>query len=192
MGFFSLMQELAIDLGTANTLIIYNGKVVVDEPSIIALELQTGKVKAIGTEAKKMDGRVNPNIKTIRPLKDGVIADFEVAHNMLRYFIKRACQSRSIRGPRILIAHPSGITEVDVVSLVPRLNGRYSKGDFMLIIQTIRGVVKTSIIDRILWSKLDSKFISPFLQIICRRRPIYIFFFFSMFFTINIGANVFT
>ena len=77
MGFFSLMQELAIDLGTANTLIIYNGKVVVDEPSIIALELQTGKVKAIGTEAKKMDGRVHPNIKTIRPLKDGVIADFK-------------------------------------------------------------------------------------------------------------------
>ena len=75
MGFFSLMHELAIDLGTANTLIIYNGKVVVDEPSIIALELQTGKVKAIGIEAKKMDGRVNPNIKTIRPLKDGVIVE---------------------------------------------------------------------------------------------------------------------
>ena len=65
MGFFSLMQELAIDLGTANTRIIYNGKVGVDEPSIIALELQTGKVKAIGTEAKKMDGRVNPNINSV-------------------------------------------------------------------------------------------------------------------------------
>ena len=96
MGFFSLMQELAIDLGTANTLIIYNGKVVVDEPSIIALELQTGKVKAIGTEAKKMDGRVHPNIKTIRPLKDGVIADFKATELMLRGLIKKVRTTSSM------------------------------------------------------------------------------------------------
>ncbi|MBQ1953837.1 MAG: rod shape-determining protein [Alistipes sp.] len=116
MGFFSLMQELAIDLGTANTLIIYNGKVVVDEPSIIALELQTGKVKAIGTEAKKMDGRVNPNIKTIRPLKDGVIADFKATELMLRGLIKKVRTTSSMFSPslRMVICIPSGSTNVEI------------------------------------------------------------------------------
>ena len=70
MGIFSLTQELAIDLGTANTLIIYNGKVVVDEPSIVALDVHTGKLVAIGHQAHQMHERTNPNIKTIRPLKD--------------------------------------------------------------------------------------------------------------------------
>ncbi len=116
MGFFSLMQELAIDLGTANTLIIYNGKVVVDEPSIIALELQSGKVKAIGTEAKKMDGRVHPNIKTIRPLKDGVIADFKATELMLRGLIKKVRTTSSIFSPslRMVICIPSGSTNVEI------------------------------------------------------------------------------
>lgn len=116
MGFFSLMQELAIDLGTANTLIIYNGKVVVDEPSIIALELQTGKVKAIGIEAKKMDGRVNPNIKTIRPLKDGVIADFKATELMLRGLIKKVRTTNSMFAPslRMVICIPSGSTNVEI------------------------------------------------------------------------------
>lgn len=116
MGFFSLMQELAIDLGTANTLIIYNGKVVVDEPSIIALELQTGKVKAIGTDAKKMDGRVHPNIKTIRPLKDGVIADFKATELMLRGLIKKVRTTSSMFSPslRMVICIPSGSTNVEI------------------------------------------------------------------------------
>lgn len=116
MGFFSLMHELAIDLGTANTLIIYNGKVVVDEPSIIALELQTGKVKAIGIEAKKMDGRVNPNIKTIRPLKDGVIADFKATELMLRGLIKKVRTTSSMFAPslRMVICIPSGSTNVEI------------------------------------------------------------------------------
>ena len=116
MGFFSLMQELAIDLGTANTLIIYNGKVVVDEPSIIALELQTGQVKAIGTEAKKMDGRVNPNIKTIRPLKDGVIADFKATELMLRGLIKKVRTTNTMFSPslRMVICIPSGSTNVEI------------------------------------------------------------------------------
>ena len=116
MGFFSLMQELAIDLGTANTLIIHNGKVVVDEPSIIALELQTGKVKAIGTEAKKMDGRVHPNIKTIRPLKDGVIADFSATELMLRGLIKKVRTTSSMFAPSLcmVICIPSGSTNVEI------------------------------------------------------------------------------
>ena len=110
------MQELAIDLGTANTLIIHNGKVVVDEPSIIALELQTGKVKAIGTEAKKMDGRVHPNIKTIRPLKDGVIADFKATELMLRGLIKKVRTTSSMFSPslRMVICSPSGSTNVEI------------------------------------------------------------------------------
>ena len=110
------MQELAIDLGPANTLIIYNGKVVVDEPSIIALELQTGTVKAIGTEAKKMDGRVNPNIKTIRPLKDGVIADFKATELMLRGLIKKVRTTNTMFSPslRMVICIPSGSTNVEI------------------------------------------------------------------------------
>ncbi|MBQ5726921.1 MAG: rod shape-determining protein [Alistipes sp.] len=116
MGFFSLMHELAIDLGTANTLIIYNGKVVVDEPSIIALEIATGKVKAIGLEAKKMDGRVNPNIKTIRPLRDGVIADFKATELMLRGLIKKVRTTSSMFAPslRMVICIPSGSTNVEI------------------------------------------------------------------------------
>ena len=76
MGLFSLTQELAIDLGTANTLIIYNDKVVVDEPSIVAIDVHTDKLIAIGHKARQMHEKTNPNIRTIRPLKDGVIADF--------------------------------------------------------------------------------------------------------------------
>ena len=83
MGLFSLTQELAIDLGTANTLIMHNGKVVVDEPSIVALSIKTGALMAIGHKARLMDGKTNPNIRTIRPLKDGVIADFEATELML-------------------------------------------------------------------------------------------------------------
>ena len=85
MGLFSfLTQEIAIDLGTANTLIIENDKVVVDEPSIIAMNRITGEVQAIGKRAMQMHGKTHENIKTIRPLKDGVIADFKAAEEMIR------------------------------------------------------------------------------------------------------------
>ena len=97
MGIFSLTQELAIDLGTANTLIIYNGKVVVDEPSIVALDVHTGKLVAIGHQARQMHEKTNPNIKTIRPLKDGVIADFNATELMLRGMIKKVKTSGDIQ-----------------------------------------------------------------------------------------------
>lgn len=91
MSFFSfLTQELAIDLGTANTLIIHKDKVVVDEPSIIAIERNTGNVIAIGKDAMQMFGKENEGIKTIRPLKDGVIADFQAAEHMIRGMINHA------------------------------------------------------------------------------------------------------
>jgi rod shape-determining protein MreB len=89
MGLFNFFrQDIAIDLGTANTLIIYNDKVVVDEPSIVARDIQTGKIVAIGKKAQQMHGKTHKNIETIRPLKDGVIADFEAAEQMIKGFIK--------------------------------------------------------------------------------------------------------
>ena len=89
MGLFSfLTQEIAIDLGTANTIIIHNDKVVVDEPSIVAIDKTTGKLIAIGEQARQMHGKTHENIKTIRPLRDGVIADFNAAELMIRGMIK--------------------------------------------------------------------------------------------------------
>ena len=116
MGIFSLTQELAIDLGTANTLIIYNGKVVVDETSIVALDVHTGKLVAIGHQARQMHEKTNPNIKTIRPLKDGVIADFNATELMLRGMIKKVKTSGSLFAPslRMVICIPSGSTNVEI------------------------------------------------------------------------------
>ena len=116
MGIFSLTQELAIDLGTANTLIIHNGKVVVDEPSIVALDVHSNKIVAIGHEARKMQGRENPNIKTIRPLKNGVISDFTATELMLRGLIKKVKTSGGIFSPslKMVICIPSGSTNVEI------------------------------------------------------------------------------
>ncbi len=116
MGFFSLTQELAIDLGTANTIIIHNGKVVVDEPSIVALDFHTNKVVAIGQKARQMHGKTHQNIKTIRPLKDGVIADFTAAELMLRGMIKKVNMSGHIFSPslKMVICIPSGSTNVEI------------------------------------------------------------------------------
>lgn len=89
MGLFNfLTQEIAIDLGTANTIIIHNDKVVVDEPSIVAVDRSTGKIIAIGKFAQQMHGKTHENIKTIRPLKDGVIADFQAAEEMIKGMIR--------------------------------------------------------------------------------------------------------
>ncbi|MCH5334425.1 MAG: rod shape-determining protein [Alistipes sp.] len=116
MGFFSLTQELAIDLGTANTLILHNGKVAVDEPSIVALDVHSGKVVAIGRQAQMMQGKENPNIKTIRPLKNGVISDFNATELMLRGMIKKVKASGGIFSPslRMVICIPSGSTNVEI------------------------------------------------------------------------------
>ncbi len=108
-----LSTDLGIDLGTANSLIYVNGKgIVVNEPSIIALEEETDKVVAIGNEAREMVGRTHRDILTIRPLKDGVIADFEATEIMMRELIKKANVNRMLIG-RIVVDVPSGITEVE-------------------------------------------------------------------------------
>ncbi len=116
MGLFDfLTQEIAIDLGTANTIIIYNDKVVVDEPSIVAMDVSTGKIKATGKEAMLMHRKTHENIRTIRPLKDGVIADFDAAEHMIREMIKMINPGRSLFSPslKMVICIPSGITEVE-------------------------------------------------------------------------------
>lgn len=88
MGLFSFTQEIAIDLGTANTIIIHNGKIVVDEPSMVALDKRTDKLKAVGETARQMHGKTHENIRTLRPLRDGVIADFYAAEQMIRGMVK--------------------------------------------------------------------------------------------------------
>lgn len=116
MGLFSfLKQEIAIDLGTANTLIIHQDKVVVDEPSIVAIDRTSGRVIAVGRKAQQMHGKTHENIKTVRPLKDGVIADFHAAEHMIRDMIKMINPGRKLVQPslKMVICIPSGITEVE-------------------------------------------------------------------------------
>jgi rod shape-determining protein MreB len=111
-SFFS--NDLAIDLGTANTLVFARGRgIVVDEPSIVAINKLTNKVEAVGREAKEMLGRTPGNIVAIKPMKDGVIADFDVTEEMLKYFIKKAHNRNHLLSPRIVICIPSEITQVE-------------------------------------------------------------------------------
>jgi len=107
-------NDIGIDLGTANTLVYVRDRgIVLREPSVVALLADTNKVLAVGMEAKRMLGRTPGNIRAIRPLKDGVIADFDITEEMLRYFIQKVRSRRKIVHPRVLIAVPSGITEVE-------------------------------------------------------------------------------
>ncbi len=112
LGLFS--SDLAIDLGTANTLVFMKGVgIVIDEPSVVAIESKTGKVVAIGTEAKRMLGRTPGNIRAIRPMRDGVIADFEIAEKMLNHFLRKAHHRNTFVRPRVAICVPSRITQVE-------------------------------------------------------------------------------
>ena len=112
-------RDMGIDLGTATTLIYVKGKgIVLEEPSIVAIDKETNKVLAVGREAKKMVGRTPENIVAVRPLKDGVIADFEITEKMLRYFIQRVHRNVAFARPRIVICVPSGITPVEKKAVV--------------------------------------------------------------------------
>ena len=131
MAFFDFWTEsLAIDLGTANTLIIHNDKVVVDSPSIVAIDKKTEKIIAVGTEASLMQGKTHENIKTIRPLKDGVIADFNASEQMISLLIKSipALKKRFFTPAlKMVICIPSGITEVEMRAVresAERVNGK--------------------------------------------------------------------
>ena len=102
MGLFSFTQEIAIDLGTANTVIIHNDKIVVDEPSVVALDKRTDKLLAVGEKARLMHGKTHENIRTIRPLRDGVIADFYAAEQMIRGMVKMVSSKSHWFSPSLL------------------------------------------------------------------------------------------
>ncbi|MBE0423123.1 MAG: rod shape-determining protein [Lutibacter sp.] len=136
MGFFDFMTEdIAIDLGTANTLIIHEGKVVVDEPSIVARDRSSGKIIATGKKASLMQGKTHENIKTIRPLKDGVIADFEASEQMIKEFIKNIPSiKKRFFAPslRMVICIPSGITEVEKRAVIDSAEHMNAKEIFLI------------------------------------------------------------
>lgn len=116
MGLFSFTQEIAMDLGTANSIIIHNDKIVVNEPSVVAIETKTEKVLAVGTNARLMEGKEPPGIRTIRPLRDGVIADFNAAEQMIRGLVKLVTKKSWFAPPslRMVVCIPSGSTEVEI------------------------------------------------------------------------------
>ena len=116
MGLFSLNKEIAMDLGTANTIIISDGKIAVDEPSVVALDRRTDRMIAVGDKAKMMYEKTNADIRTVRPLRDGVIADFNACEQMIRGLIKMVHSGNRLFSPsmRMVIGVPSGSTEVEL------------------------------------------------------------------------------
>ena len=114
MRLFGTSRDMGIDLGTANTLVYIKGKgIVLREPSVVAFNTQTNKPLAVGEEAKRMIGRTPGNIVAVRPLKDGVIADFDITQTMLRQFIEKTASKSAFTAPRIIVCFPSGVTEVE-------------------------------------------------------------------------------
>src|SRR5688500_4357342 len=110
-GFQFIGRDMAVDLGTANTLVYVRGRgIVLNEPSVVSVNTKTGAILAVGAEAKRMIGRTPGHIEAIRPLKDGVIADFDVTEKMLRYFIQKVHRRRWLAKPRVVLCVPSGIT----------------------------------------------------------------------------------
>lgn len=120
MKFFNMYRDFGIDLGTANTLVNQKGKgIIIREPSVVAIQTGTNEVMAVGEDAKKMIGRTPGNIVAIRPLRDGVIADFHITEKMLKYFIKKSFnKKRMFWGPRVVVGVPSGVTEVEKKAVI--------------------------------------------------------------------------
>lgn len=142
MGFFSLQQDIAMDLGTANTIITCNGKIVVDEPSVVALDRKTNKMIAVGTKAKMMHEKTHESIRTCRPLRDGVIADFNACEQMMRGLIKMVNAGRHLFTPslRMVIGVPSGSTEVELRAV--RDSAEHSGGrDVYLIFEPMAAAI---------------------------------------------------
>ncbi len=142
MGFFSLTQDIAMDLGTANTIITSNGKIVVDEPSVVAIDKITNKTIAVGMKAKMMHEKTHENIRTCRPLRDGVIADFNACEQMMRGLIKMADSGHHLFTPslRMVIGVPSGSTEVELRAV--RDSAEHSGGrDVYLIFEPMAAAI---------------------------------------------------
>lgn len=131
MGVFT--KEIGIDLGTANTLVYLKGKgVILREPSVVAMNNNTGQILAVGIEAKQMIGRTPGNITALRPLKDGVIADFETTQSMLRHFIRKVVGNSPLARPRVVICVPSGVTEVEKRAVVDSAMTAGAKEAFLI------------------------------------------------------------
>src|SRR5205809_1637143 len=149
MGLFSSMtgfggRDLAVDLGTANTLVYVRGQgIVLSEPSVVAIDERTGEVVAVGLEAKRMIGRTPASISATRPLRHGVIADFEVTEEMLRHFLGRVPRSRFAH-PRLILCAPSGITDVERRALV-EASGAAGAGPVALIDEPIAAAIASGL-----------------------------------------------
>lgn len=135
MGYFSRLfsRDIGIDLGTANTLVYVRGRgIVLREPSVVAIRRDTGAILAVGEEAKKMIGRTPGNIVAIRPMRDGVIADFDVTQTMLRHFITKAYRRRAIFLPQVVVCVPSGVTEVEKRAVLDATKQAGAKEAFLI------------------------------------------------------------
>lgn len=135
MSFFARLfsRDIGIDLGTANTLVYVRGKgIILREPSVVAIRRDTGAILAVGEEAKKMIGRTPGNIVAIRPMKDGVIADFDVTQTMLRHFISKAYRRRALFLPQVVVCVPSGVTEVEKRAVLDATKQAGAKEAFLI------------------------------------------------------------
>jgi len=135
MAFFARLfsRDIGIDLGTANTLVYVRGKgIILREPSVVAIRRDTGAILAVGEEAKKMIGRTPGNIVAIRPMKDGVIADFDVTQTMLRHFISKAYRRRALFLPQVVVCVPSGVTEVEKRAVLDATKQAGAKEAFLI------------------------------------------------------------
>lgn len=135
MAFFNFSQDLGIDLGTANTLVFVKGKgIVVREPTVVAKNTTTGTIEAVGSHARNMIGRTPGNISVVRPMKDGVIADYDTTAAMMKYYIKKAMRRRSMfaRKPNVMICVPSGITMVEERAVIDATKQAGAKDAFAI------------------------------------------------------------
>ena len=135
MGFFSFIQEIAMDLGTANTIITSDDKIVVDEPSVVALDRRTDKMIAVGSQAKMMYEKTHDNIRTIRPLRNGVIADFTACEQMMRGLIRMVHSGRRLWSPslRMVIGVPSGSTVFELRAVPDSAEHAYGLDVYLIL-----------------------------------------------------------
>src|SRR4029078_8335412 len=143
MGIFNYLtgfggRDMAVDLGTANTLVYVRGRgIVLSEPSVVAIDMRSGEVHAVGVEAKRMLGRTPGTIQAIRPLKDGVIADFDVTEQMLRHFIQKVHQHRFAH-PRVVVCVPSGVTGVEKRAVEEATLSAGARQGYLVEVSTLR------------------------------------------------------
>lgn len=130
---FGIGEDIGIDLGTASVLVFVKGKgIVLQEPSVVAIDKNTNRILAVGQEARKMLGRTPGNIVAIRPLRDGVISDYEVTERMLKYFIQKTTGKRLFFKPKIIVCVPSGVTEVEKRAVIDATNEAGARSTYLI------------------------------------------------------------